>query len=297
MLRIFISIIMVIFWISNVYAAQSTIMNSEGYACMGEDKSRKQTENAAMADAKKKAVEDAVTYVSSVTKVEDYAIVQDIINAYSKASVKVIEKKTSWYKDERTGDCHKAQIKAEVIPDEKAIKDAAAKKPAADNPVLPLQVSVWTDKKEYASGDKIKIYLKGNKPFYARVLHRDTKGGYMQLLPNPYRADNYFNGGVIYELPSGNDRFELEVSPPFGDEQIILYSSTSPLGDINLKAEGGVYQVKTKERDIGIKTRGVKIKGVDEDLSAKKSIGGAEKKDKLQASEFFEEKLKIRTGQ
>jgi hypothetical protein len=297
MLRIFISIIMVISCISNVYAIQSTIMNSEGYACMGEDKSRKQTEDTAMADAKKKAVEDVVTYVSSVTKVEDYAIVQDIINAYSKASVKVLEKKAFWYKDERSGDCHKIQIKAEVVPDEKAIKDAAMKKPTADNPVMPLQVSLWTDKKEYSSGDKIKIFIKGNKPFFARVLHRDIKGGYLQLFPNPYRTENYFNGGVIYEIPSGNDKFELEVSPPFGDEQIILYSSTTPLGDINLKAEGGVYQVKTREIDIGIKTRGVKIKGIDEDLSTKKSVGVAEKKNKLQASEFFEEHLKIRTGQ
>ncbi|MEI8172385.1 MAG: DUF4384 domain-containing protein [Deltaproteobacteria bacterium] len=297
MLRIFISTIMVIFWVSNLYAAQSTIMNAEGYACLGEDKSRKQTEDAAMADAKKKAVEDAVTYVSSVTKVEDYAIVQDIINAYSKAGVKILEKKSFWYKDERSGDCHKVQIKAEVLPDEAAIKEAALKKPTSDNPVMPLQVSLWTDKKDYGSGDKIKIYLKGNKPFYARVLHRDTRGGHMQLLPNPYRTENYFNGGVIYEIPSGNDKFELEVSPPYGDEQIILYASTSPLGDINLRAEGGVYQVKTRERDIGIKTRGVKIKGIDEDPLAKKSIAVTGKKIKPEASEFFEENLKIRTGQ
>jgi len=297
MLKIFISVIMIVFWVSNVYAVQSTIMNSEGYACMGEDKSRKQTEDAAMADAKKKAVEDAVTYVSSVTKVEDFAIVQDIANAYSKANVKILDKKSSWYKDERAGDCYKIQIKAEVIPDEKAIKEAAAKKPTADNPVLPLQVSLWTDKKEYADGDKIRIYLKGNKPFYARVLHKDTKGKYLQLLPNPYRTENYFNGGVIYELPSGNDKFELEVSPPFGDEQIVLYSSTSPLGDINLKAEGGVYQVRTKERDIGIKTRGVKVKGIDEQPFGKKATDITGKKDRVEASEFFEDQLKIRTGQ
>jgi len=296
MLRVFIAIMMVVFWVSNIYAVQSTIMNSEGYACMGEDKSRKQTEEAAMADAKRKAVEDATTYVSSTTKVENYLVVQDLIDGYSKASVKVLEKKGIWFKDERTGDCHKVQIKAEVIPDETAIKKAATEKVMADNPVMPLQVTLWTDKKEYASGDKIKIYLKGNKPFYARVLHRDTKGGYLQLLPNPYRTENYFNGGVIYEFPSGNDRFELEVSPPFGDEQIILYSSTSPLGEINLKADGGVFQVKTKERDIGIKTRGVKIKAIDEDSFTNKSIGITGKKDKLQASEFFEDQLKITTG-
>jgi hypothetical protein len=293
MLRIFISVIVIVFWISNAHAVQSTIINSDGYACMGEDKSRKQAEDAAMTDAKRKAVEDAVTYVSSVTKVEDYTVVQDIVNAYSKANVKILDKKSSWYKDERAGDCHKVQIRAEVIPDEKAIKEAAVKKPAADNPVLPLQVSLWTDKKEYASSEKIRIYLKGNKPFYARVLHRDAKGKYLQLLPNPYRMENYFNGGVIYEIPSGKDNFELEVSPPFGDEQIVLYASTSPLGDINLKEEGGVYQVKTTERDIGIKTRGVKIKGIADNPTGAKIT---QKKDRMEASEFFEEQLKIKTG-
>lgn len=288
-------IIMVIFWVSNAYAAQSIIVNSEGYACMGDDKSRKQTEDAAMVDARRNAVEDAVTNVSSSTKVEDFVVVKDMINAYSKADVKVLDKKGAWYKDDRSGDCYKLQIRAEIIPDEKAIKEATMKTPTMDNPVLPLQVSFWTDKKEYKRGDKMKIYIKGNKPFYARVLHRDTAGTYLQLLPNPYRKDHYFNGGVIYEIPSGNDAFDLEVSPPFGEENIILYSSTSPLGDISLEAEGGVYQVKTTERDIGVKTRGVKIKGKEDDPFAKKPNDGIGKKDKLDASEFFEEKLNVRT--
>ena len=295
MKKIFLALLLVICFSFPLYAAQSTIVDVNGNACMGDDKTRKQTEDSAMVDARRNAVEDAVTNVSSSTKVEDFVVVKDMINAYTKASVKILEKKGAWYKDERSGDCYKVQIRAEIIPDEKAIKEATTKKPAVDNPALPLQVSLWTDKKEYKSGDKIKIYVKGNKPFYARVLHKDTEGTYLQLLPNPYRKDNYFNGGVIYEIPSGNDTFDLEVSPPFGEENIVLYSSTSPLGDINLEAEGGVYQVRTKEKDIGIKTRGVKIKGKEDDPFAKKQIAVIGKKDKPEASEFFEEKLNVKT--
>lgn len=294
MLKIIFSVLIGIIFVSDACALQSTIMNAEGYACMGEDKSRKQTEEAAMSDAKKKAVEDTITYVSSVTKVEDFEVVKDIVDAYAKAQVKILERKSFWYKDDRAGDCHRVVIKAEVIPDEKAIQEVATKKQTVDNPVMPLQVNLWTDRKEYKSGEKIKIYIKGNKPFYARVIYRDLKGEFLQLLPNPFRTDNYFNGGVIYEIPAGNDTFELVVSPPFGEEQIILYSSTSPLGDLTLKEEGGVYQVKTRERDIGIKTRGVKIKVVEEEGSAAKV--DIDKKGKPQASEFFEEKLKVRTG-
>ncbi|MBI5747734.1 MAG: hypothetical protein HZA00_01325, partial [Nitrospinae bacterium] len=67
--------------------------------------------------------------------------------------------------------------------------------------------------------------------------------------------------GVIYEIPSGEDKFELEVSPPFGNEGIIVYGSSSQLGDVDVNVSGDVYEIKTKERDIGNKSRGVKIKG------------------------------------
>ena len=53
------------------------------------------------------------------------------------------------------------------------------------------------------------------------------KGQYSAALPNPHRSDNYFNGGVVYEVPSGNDHFILEVSPPFGKGTILVYASPS----------------------------------------------------------------------
>ena len=44
------------------FAAQSTITQSEGHSCMGEDKSRKQTRDAALTDAKNRALEYVVSY-------------------------------------------------------------------------------------------------------------------------------------------------------------------------------------------------------------------------------------------
>lgn len=253
---------------SNLHASQSTITESEGYACMGEDKSKKQTEQTALADAKKKAIEQVSTYIKSETHVKNFELEKDLTSAYSNATVKVIQEiEKGQYKDSSAGDCYKIKIKAEVIPDEKAIEKIARSSQSADDPSAPLSVNVWTDKKEYKNNEKIKIYVKGNKPFYARVVYKDAGGNMVQLLPNPYRNDNYFNGGVIYEIPSGNDRFDLDVSPPFGKENITVYSSTSPIGDINLEAEGGVYQITTKAKDIGSKTRGValKEKGTDKE--------------------------------
>ncbi|MBI4680273.1 MAG: DUF4384 domain-containing protein [Nitrospirae bacterium] len=258
MKKILIPLILTLLLTPALYAAQSTITESEGYACMGEDKSRKQTEQTAMADAKRNAVEYAATYIKSETQVKDFELQKDLIEAYSRASVKIIQEiKREWYKDASVGDCFKIKIKAEVIPDEKAMEKVAKNVQSADDPSAPLSIQLWTDKKEYKKGDMVKVYVKGNKPFYARVLYKDAGGELLQLLPNPYRKDNYFNGGVIYEIPSGNDKFDLEVSSPFGEENVVIYASTSPLGEINLKSEGGVYQIKTTASDVGDKTRGI----------------------------------------
>ena len=283
MTKVFISLILSIFLSSNLYAAQSTITEADGSACMGEDRSKKQTENLAFEDAKRKAVEWTLTYLKSETVVNKYELQKDLIEAYSNAAIKIIqEMEKKWYKDESLGDCFKVKIKAEVIPDEKAIENISKNNQMSDDPSAPLSIKVWADKKEYKSSDKIKVYIKGNKPFYARVVYKDAGGNMVQLLPNPHRGNNYFNGGTIYELPSGEDKFELEVTPPFGEEDIIVYASTSPLGDIELQAEGGIYQVKTKAGDIGDRTRGIKIK---EKTGSKEGM----------PSDFFEDKVVVRT--
>ena len=268
---------------SYAYASQSTITQAEGYACMGEDRSRRQTEQAALEAAKRNAIEFASTYITSETHVKDFEIEKDLVSAYANATVKVIkELEKSWYKDANTGDCFRIKIKVEVIPDEKAMEKVSKRKNVADDPSAPLHVKLWTDKKEYKSSEKMRIYIKGNKPFYARVIYKDAAGEMVQILPNPYRNENYFQGVVIYEIPSGNDRFDLEISPPFGEENITVYASTSPLGEIELHSQGGVYFVKTKAKDIGAKTRGITLTG--------KSTGKSG-----YASEFYENKAEVKT--
>ncbi len=104
-----------------------------------------------------------------------------------------------------------------------------------------------------------------------------------RLLPNPYRSDNYFNGGTVYEIPSRGDKFDLEVGPPFGEEEIVVYASSSPLGEIEVQTRGGVFGVKMEMKDVDIRTRGVKITG---------KTAGNEKS----ASEFAEKRLSVLTG-
>lgn len=271
---------------SNVFASQSVIIESDGYACMGDDKSRKQTEQSAVADAKRKATESAVSYITSETQIKDALLEKDLLSAYSRAQVKQLQElMKEWYKDAGIGDCYRVKLKVEVIPDEKVLAALSGKgqEHLENSPSAPLAVKLWSDKSDYRQGEKIRIYLKGNKPFFAKVVYKDAQGEQVQLLPNPYRKNNYFNGGVVYELPSGEDRFDLEVSPPFGLENLTVYASTSELGELSVSANDAVYAIKNKSDDVATGTRGVK-------LTSKASNG------KHQTAEFSESTQIIKTN-
>lgn len=242
------------------FAAQSAITEAEGYACMGYDKSRKITEEEAFKNAQRQALDYAATYIRSETTVEDATVLKDLVEAYTNGTVRVLQElQKGWYADAKSGECYRIRFKAEVLPDQGAMDRVASRPTVAEDPGAPLNVRVWTEKQDYRQSEQIRIFLKGNRPFFARVIYRDTKGQVLQLLPNPYRTDNYFQGGAVYEIPSGNDRFQLEVVPPFGEERIIVYASTSPMGDLQVADAGGVYEVRTKAADMDAKVRGVKI--------------------------------------
>ena len=123
----FLFVILLFFSLMNsAYAVQSTITDAEGYSCMGDDKSRKQTEQAAMVDAKKNAAEYTCTYIETETQVKDFALQKDIVSAYTNAEVTVLEDlEKDWYKDPSAGDCYKIKIKAEVTPDQQAMERIA----------------------------------------------------------------------------------------------------------------------------------------------------------------------------
>ena len=244
----------------NTQEKGSVILEVEGHACMGDERSRKETRLMAITETKRKAAEMALTHISSETKMEDFTVSSDIIDAYSQAKVKIIEEQEAgWFTDEFAGECYKTKLKVEVIPDLDRLSKAVNKDSLLQEPNAPLTVKLWTDKNSYRVGEKIKIYLRGNKPFYARIVYQDTKGNLIQLIPNPYRNDNYFNGGVTYEIPSGNDRFDLQVSPPLGEEKIILYTSTGDLGKLDLQQAGEIYVVRDSSTAMDAKTRGVTI--------------------------------------
>ncbi len=263
---------------------QSSITEADGYSCMGVDHSRKETENLALQDAKRNAVEFSKSWIESETRIENFQLKKDLVQAFSKANVRVLDVLNETWDDPATGDCYNIRIQAEVIPAEDSMNEMASTAGMIDDPRAPLTIRIWTNKEEFTDGDTMKIYLKGNKPFYGRLIYVDAEGNNLQLLPNPYRKKNYFQGGVIYEVPTGEDRFSLTVGKPYGREKVILYASTSPLGQLSTTNLGPVLGVKAPVQEIARRTRGITMTAATEEDQRK------------QVSEFAEAVAEVVTG-
>lgn len=242
-------------------AGQSSITEAEGESCMGDDKSRRQTEQVALEAAKRLAIDYTSTHISSSTVVENFELKEDVVEAFNQAEVKVLEILDEQWADPSVSDCFTIRIKAEVIPNAERMQAMDTTQMMAD-PRLPLNVQLWVNSQDetYQEGDQLKVYLQGNKPFYARLLYIDAEGNNVQLLPNRHRRDNYFAGATMFEVPTGRDNFQLTVRPPFGKEKLVLYASTLPLGQIATEDAGDVYLVTEQPQQVAAKTRGISIK-------------------------------------
>jgi hypothetical protein len=89
------------------------ITEAEGSACMGDDKSRKQTEEVARNEARRRAAEQAATQVRSQSRVSIGTLEEDVIKIIATGKVRVIDVLDSkWDKD----GCYSYRIRAEVTP-------------------------------------------------------------------------------------------------------------------------------------------------------------------------------------
>ena len=265
---------------------RSLIRSVDGYAFLSEDMTLAQTRETAFANAKRQAVEMARTYIQSKTKVEDFVLKSDKITASAEGAVTILEQKDHGIEDNNR---YHVWIKAEV---EYALKPKEeADKEHETDPDAPLTVKVWTSEKQYKDGDNIIIYIQGNRNFYARIVDISSDGEIIQLLPNAYRQINYFEAGKIYNIPDQGDLFSLTVRPPFGEDQIIVYSSEVPLGKVDMEQVGqGLSRYEGTRSAFAAQTRGIAVIGSD--VSADASTGTG----KDSGAEFYEAVWKFKTG-
>lgn len=235
---------------------RSCIQTMDGYAYLSENMTLAQTRAAAFATAKRQALEAAQTYIQSKTKVKNFQVEYDLIWSDAEGSVTILEQKDHGVEENSR---YRVWIKAEVIYDLKPKKSEPVYAGIIDEDA-PLTVKVWTDKKHYATGENIQIYIQGNRDFYARVVDITSSGEIIQLLPNDFRDINFFKGGTVYKIPDAGDHFDLQVTPPYGEDRIVVYASELPLGQATMESVGqGLRQYRGSQASLAAMSRGISV--------------------------------------
>lgn len=270
-------LLILIISIANVYGQEirSTIVEADGYVFLSEDKTIRQIRNEARMEAKRLAIERGEVHIQNLTTVENYKLKYDIIKSSAEGMLKILDYKDNGFTDDNR---YHYWIKAEIRYALKSQPPPMMDEPNAPELSGPLTVKVWSAKDKYKAGDQMKFYMRGNKDFYARVIYIDAKDNKLQLVPNQFNSNNFFKGNQDIELPASGSGFSITVSPPFGKEKVVVYSSTKPLGDIIATSNGGpMLQVNDDMSVIEVQTRGVRI-------------------EKNESAEFFETNCNIKTS-
>jgi len=237
--------------------SHSAIVEADGYVFLSEDKTLSEMRQEATAAAKRAALEMGETYIQSVTRVENFQLQYDLIETGSEGVVTVLESKDLGITNDNR---YHVWVKTEIKYQPK--KPGVTLDKGAGGP---LAVQVWTDRDVYREGDHIRIFIKANQDCYVRVVHVSAEGQILQLLPNPLRSDHFCRKETVVQIPGPEDAFQLEVIPPFGREEIVVFASTGPLGEIPLSQAGrGLYLVSGNFKDLAQKTRGVRIVPVED---------------------------------
>jgi len=272
---------------------RSCIQSVDGFAYLSEDMTLNAVRKTAFANAKRQALEMSKTYIQSKTKVEDFVLKSDEITAAAEGAVTIIEQKDHGVVDNTR---YHVWIKAEVEYVLKPKIHYADKGIERDENAL-LTVKVWTSKKHYRDGENIEIYIQGNKDFYARIVDIMSGGDIIQLLPNEYRTNDFFQAGKVYKIPDKGDPFDLEVTAPYGEDQIVVYASEVPLGGVEMERIGqGLGRYKGSRKALATMTRGVSVISAFESASSKTTSVSTDTQKNTSAAEFYEATWTLTTG-
>lgn len=237
---------------------RSIIQEVDGYGDMAGKFAIKQAKEHAIQAAKETALASANAYIASIIEPGlDFVI----LDSKDGEKVEVLAHIQGGMQGKR----YHARVKTEV---KWAIEKSDTKSAQTvdqqwqNDPNAPLTVKIWTEQKVFQEGEKIVLFLAGNRDFYARVVDLMSDGTIIQLLPNTHRRDNFFAGRVAHQVPypDSGDKFELEVAPPFGTDRLVVFASSSPLGDVATQDIGnGIRLYQGTATQLAKATRGIKI--------------------------------------
>ena len=222
-----------------LHAARSLIVEAEGSSCVSKGQITSKTEEQALSNAINKARSIAAEHVVLQAGLKNSVTEQEVVALYAQAPVRGLQElKRENYRDKFSHRCVRVLVKTEMVPEEKS--DELLKKLTGDGPESPLSVKVWPERQIFRVGENINFFIKGNKPFFATIVYTDAAENIVQILPNPYHRDAFFEANRVYKLPTEGE-YGIKVSPPaFGTERITVYAATTPLDELNEVVPTGI---------------------------------------------------------
>ena len=234
---------------------RSSIHEVNSYAYLGEDTTPRQVRTEAFSIAKRQALEMARVRLESNSLIKNGKLEYDFIKSGAEGVVTVLAQKDHGLKDSRYHVWIRAEVKYDLKPSEEQ-KEA----PQTLFAQGPLTVKVWTPQKAYHKGQKVVVHMMGNRDFYARIMNVDSEGTITQLLPNDYRSNGRFAGGTLYRVPGEGGRFAIKVMNNYGEEQIVVYASETPLGRVETRSAGsGLRGYGGTQEQLSRDTRAIKV--------------------------------------
>jgi len=131
-----------------------------------------------------------------------------------------------------------------------------------------FNIDIRTNKKEYAIGDTLTIYIKSDRDCYLNLLDIGTSGKLTVLFPNSLSSNNFIKGGRTYSIPGDLGMFNIDVLEPVGVERIKAIATLEPFTLVEGEITQGFYSIeKDNVRGVG---------GIKESIESLSSVSWAQ---------------------
>lgn len=223
---------------SGSVTVQTEPVRGLGCYSFGDGETPKLAREMAMAEARKAAVESNRIYVQSATTVKNFQLENDVTQTNSGGVLQDVQIE----KKEEKGREICITIIAKFSPAklEELIQQRVKAKDIAQSTQAPILTSgsafgvkVWTNKSDanFVEGERLVVFVQADRDGYLKVDYFQADNTVVHLVPNPYRGEVYVRAGQIVTFGGDGDREKFTITPPFGNETIKAFVSTSRYQD------------------------------------------------------------------
>ena len=153
---------------------------------------------------------------------------------------------------------------------------AGGDKIQAERKDFEVELELLGSRTEFVEGEKLQYRIRSERDCYVALLCYQVDGTTVVLFPNLWNSDSYIRGGRDYLVPDANSGFEIEVSPPFGEDRVELIACTGRSafhrmlgGYATVTTRGMPFSIVSKSEVDEAVTRGMKVVPRDDDKKVK----------------------------